>query len=47
MIKKIIIILVAITLTSCTSIKEKIPKFERKNCTGENSTLADILCKKK
>jgi hypothetical protein len=47
MIKKILLILVTISLTSCSSISEKIPKLERKACTGENNTLADIVCKKK
>tara|TARA_B110000914_G_scaffold152997_1_gene134194 strand:+ start:744 stop:887 length:144 start_codon:yes stop_codon:yes gene_type:complete len=47
MIKNILIIIVAITLTSCTSVKEKMPKLERKACTGENKTLADVICKKK
>ena len=46
MIKKIIILFVAITLTSCAAVKEKIPKLERKACTGESKTLADVLCKK-
>ena len=47
MIKKILIIFITITLTSCASIKEKMP--ERKACTGNetNTTLADMLCKKK
>jgi|TARA_B110000967_G_C18359519_1_gene305244 hypothetical protein len=47
MIKKIIIIFVAITLTSCASLKDKMPK--RQACTGEetNKTLAEMLCKKK
>ena len=47
MIKKILIILIAITFTSCASIKDKMPK--RKACTGDetNKTLADVLCKKK
>jgi entry exclusion lipoprotein TrbK len=46
MIKKILLILVAISLTSCSTIKEKMPKMERKACTGENKTLADVWCKK-
>ena len=47
MIKKFIIIFVAITLTSCTSISDKIPKFEKKACTDEKAkTLADVFCKK-
>tara|TARA_B100000795_G_scaffold194597_1_gene148846 strand:- start:472 stop:615 length:144 start_codon:yes stop_codon:yes gene_type:complete len=47
MIKKIIIIFVTITLTSCASLKDKMPK--RQACTGEetNKTLAEMLCKKK
>ena len=47
MIKKISILIIAVILTSCTTIKEKIPKIERKACTGENKTLADVWCKKK
>ena len=46
MIKSIITIFIFITLTSCASIKEKMP--ERKACTGNetNKTLAEVLCKK-
>ena len=46
MIKKILIILTALTLTSCTTLKDKMP--ERQACTGNetNKTLAEILCKK-
>ena len=44
MIKKITYIVCFLILTSCASVKEKIP--ERKACTGENDTLADIFCKK-
>tara|TARA_B100000795_G_C22404377_1_gene288351 strand:- start:330 stop:473 length:144 start_codon:yes stop_codon:yes gene_type:complete len=47
MIKKLLVLIFAITLTSCANIKDKIPKIERKACTGENKTLADTLCKKK
>ena len=47
MIKKISILIIAVILTSCTTIKEKMPKMERKACTGENKTLADVWCKKK
>ena len=47
MIQKLMIILVTISLTSCAALKEKIPKIERKACTGENKTLSDVLCKKK
>ena len=46
MIKKILLIFTIITLTSCANIKEKMPNLERKACTGENKTLADIICKK-
>ena len=47
MIKKMFLIIVAITLTSCTSIKEKMPNLERKACTDDKAkTLADIFCKK-
>ena len=44
MIKKMLILLTAIAFTSCTKIGENMPK--RKACTGENNTLADIICKK-
>ena len=47
MIQKLLILCFVIILTSCANIKEKIPKLERKACTGENKTLADTLCKKK
>jgi len=44
--KKILIILITITLTSCASLKDKMP--ERQACTGNesNKTLAEVLCKK-
>jgi|TARA_B110001454_G_C12490696_1_gene338342 starvation-inducible outer membrane lipoprotein len=45
MIKKITILFILLGLTACASVKEKI-KIERKACTGENKTLADVLCKK-
>ena len=47
MIKKILIIPVAMTLTSCATISDKMPK--RKACTGEetNKTLAEAMCIKK
>ena len=44
MTKKILILLTAIAFTSCATIEENMPK--RKACTGENKTLADIICKK-
>ena len=46
MLKRILIIFIAVTLTACASIKEKMP--QRKACTGDenNKTLADVLCKK-
>ncbi len=44
MIKKIFSILLITILTGCASIKDKLPK--RKACTGENNTLADLVCKK-
>ena len=31
-------------LTSCATIKDKMPK--RKACTGEKNTVADLICKK-
>ena len=47
MIRKIILIFIALTLTSCASIKEKMPNLERKACTDEKATtLADLVCKK-
>ena len=46
MIKKILTIFIAITLTSCATISEKMPKLDGKACTGENKTLADVICKK-
>ncbi len=42
--KKIFTLLILTILVSCTTIQEKIPK--RKACTGENNTLADLICKK-
>ncbi len=44
MIKKISSILLILMLASCANIKEKMPK--RKACTGENNSLADLICKK-
>ena len=45
--KKIILILAfSFVLASCASIKDKMPKIERKACDGSNKTLADVLCKK-
>ena len=46
MIKKLLIIIIAVTLTACANIKDKIPK--RQACTGDetNKTLAEALCKK-
>ena len=44
MIKNLLILLTTIAFTSCVGIEEKMPK--RKACTGENKTLADIICKK-
>tara|TARA_B100000780_G_C20892369_1_gene355147 strand:- start:364 stop:507 length:144 start_codon:yes stop_codon:yes gene_type:complete len=46
MIKKLLLIIVTLSLTSCATLKDKIPKVERKACTGENKTLADVICKK-
>ena len=42
MIKQISIVLIPIFLTRCANVK--MPK--RKVCTGENNTLANIICKK-
>ena len=48
MIKKILLIIMTLTLTSCASIKEKMPNMERKACTDEKAkTLTDLICKKK
>ena len=44
MIKIISTIFLVLILTSCANIKDKIPK--RKDCTGENKTLTDLICKK-
>jgi|TARA_B100001079_G_scaffold244029_1_gene231024 hypothetical protein len=46
MIRIILTTFIFITLTSCASIKEKMP--ERKACTGNetNKTLSDVFCKK-
>ena len=46
MIKSILTFFVIISLSSCASIKEKMP--ERKACTGNetNKTLVEVLCKK-
>ncbi len=46
MIKKIIIILSVIVVSSCATIKDKMP--ERTACTGNetNKTLAEFFCKK-
>ena len=47
MIKKIILIMITVTLTSCASVQEKVPNLERKACTDEKAkTLADVFCKK-
>ena len=42
--KKIFALLLLTILVGCATIGDKIPK--RKACTGENSTLADLVCKK-
>ena len=44
MIKKISAFFLVLILVSCANIKDKMPK--RKACTGENNTLADLICKK-
>ena len=46
MIKIILILFIYINLTSCASIKEKMP--ERQACTGDetNKTLTEVFCKK-
>ena len=46
MIKKILLVLTAVTLTSCANLKDKIP--ERQACTGNetNKTLTEVFCKK-
>ena len=47
MIKIFIIIFIAVTLTSCASIKDRIPKYEKKACTDEKAkSLSDVFCKK-
>ena len=47
MTKKILLILIAITLASCSTIKEKMPTISKKPCTDSKETLADVFCKKK
>ena len=42
--KKIFTLLLLTILVGCATIKDKIPK--RKTCTGENNSLADLVCKK-
>ncbi len=44
MINKYYTILLILILTSCASIKDNLP--ERKACTGEKNTVADLICKK-
>tara|TARA_B100001121_G_scaffold240596_1_gene214633 strand:+ start:558 stop:692 length:135 start_codon:yes stop_codon:yes gene_type:complete len=44
MTKQITSILLILFLTSCATIKDKMPK--RKACTGEKNTVADLICKK-
>ena len=46
MTKKILTLFTIIALTSCASIKEKMPK--RQACTGDETgkTVAEMLCKK-
>ncbi len=44
MIKQITSLLLILILTSCATIKDKMPK--RKACTGEKNTVTDLLCKK-
>jgi|TARA_B110000014_G_C19795007_1_gene413037 hypothetical protein len=46
MIKKIISLVLLVGLSACASVKDKVPKLERKNCTGQMTTLADVFCKK-
>jgi len=43
MIKKLLLLIITITLTSCASM----PSLERKACTDEKAkTLTDLICKK-
>ena len=45
--KIIIILAFSFVLVSCASIKNKMPKFEKKACVeGNNKTIADVFCKK-
>ena len=44
MINKYYTILLILILTSCKSIKKNLT--ERKACTGEKNTVADLICKK-
>ena len=45
-IKKILLLLTTITLTSCATLKDNLP--ERQVCTGNetNKTLSEMVCKK-
>ena len=45
--KILIILALSIGLASCASVKDKMPKLERKACDGNSKTLADVFCKKK
>jgi len=47
MIKKLLLIIITLSLTSCASIKDNMPNVERKACTDEKAkTLVDVFCKK-
>jgi hypothetical protein len=41
---KIITIFLILIITSCATVKDKMPK--RKSCTGEKNTVSDLICKK-
>ena len=45
MINKILFAFIFLSLASCGTVKDKMP--ERKACTGDNKTLADVFCKGK
>ena len=48
MIKRFMLVFATLALTSCATIKEKMPSLERSSCTGDETgkTLAEVFCKK-
>jgi len=45
MIKNIILICLFIIITACASVTDKMGMPERKTCTEQKTTLAEIFCK--